>query len=54
MGLPPSPPCQVLQMPQDEMLEGGYDTDTQLGPFYEDGVSNEVFVSMDENAPEAP
>jgi len=41
-------------MPQDEMLEDGYDTDLQLGPFYEDGVSDEVFVSMDEDAPEVP
>ena len=36
------------------MLEDGYDTDMQLGPFYEDGVSDEVFVSMDEEAPEVP
>ena len=27
MGLPSTPPCWVLQMPQDKMLEDGYDTD---------------------------
>ena len=39
MGLPPTLPYQVLQMSQDRMLEDGYNTDVQLGPFYEDEVS---------------
>ena len=36
------------------MLEDRYGTDMQLGPFYEDGVSDEAFVSMDEYAHEVP
>ena len=53
MVLPLTLSCQVLQLPQDKMLEDGYDADTQLGPSYKDAFSEEVFVSIDEVAPDA-
>ena len=32
------------------MLEEGYDSDMQMGPFVQKGVEDEVFVDMDEEA----
>ena len=36
------------------LLEEGYDSDMQIGPFYQDGVHEEGFLIMDEDALEEP
>ena len=54
MGLPPTPLLQTLKMPDLSFLEEGYDSDMQIGPFYQDGVHDEGFVIMDEDALEEP
>jgi len=41
-------------MPSEELMEAGYDTDHQCGPFVQNGVEDEEFYNMDEAAPEAP
>ena len=48
MGLPQTPPQCVLIMPSDELLEEGYDSDMQHGPFLQHGVMEESFEIMDE------
>ena len=50
MGLPPTPPSRQLKMPDEEMMDGGYDSDFNMGPFVQDGVPAEAFVSMEEEA----
>ena len=35
-------------MPSEAILEEGYDSDMQFGPFIQDGVVEEEFASMDE------
>ena len=52
MGLPVTPPSRVLNMPSIALLDQGYDSDMQMGPFVETGVTDEAFVSMDEDVPE--
>lgn len=54
VGQPKTPPSRVLIMPSEEMMEEGYDSDHQCGPFIENGVDNEEFYNMDEASPEAP
>ena len=54
MGLPPTPPSRQLKMPNDEMMDAGYDSDFEVGPFIQSGVEEEGMVCMDEEAPEAP
>ena len=54
MGLPPTPPLRKLKMPDLSLLEEGYDSDMQIGPFYQDGVHDKGFVIMDEDALEEP
>ena len=49
MGLPATPPSRVLNMPSIELIDQGYDSDMQIGPFFETGVADETFVSMDED-----
>ena len=44
----------VLVMPSDEALEGGYDSESNVGPFLSADVEYENLVSMDEVAPEEP
>ena len=41
-------------MPSDEALEGGYDSDGNVGPFISADVEYENLVSMVEVAPEEP
>ena len=41
-------------MPSDEALEGGYDSDGNVGPFRSADVEYENLVSMNEDAPEEP
>ena len=52
MGLPPTPPLRTLNIPEQPLLEEGYDSDMQRGPFYQDGVRDEMFFDMSEDAPE--
>jgi len=47
MGLPPIPPLPTLKMIDKSLIEDGYDTDCQLGPFVEAGVEAEKIVCMD-------
>ena len=54
MGLPSTPPFRALKRPEKSLIEKGYDSDMQMGPFFEEGVEDEVFVSMNESAPEEP
>ena len=53
-GMPKTPPCRTLIMPDNETLEEGYDSDGNIGPFMSTNTEYEKFVSMDEVAPEAP
>ena len=48
MGLPQTPPQRVLVMPNNELLEAGYDSNMQFGPFLQAGVAEESFASMNE------
>ena len=41
-------------MPDDSLINEGYDSDFQVGPFIQSGVAEEAFVCMDEEAPEEP
>ena len=50
MGLPPTSPSRSLKMPDEELLDDGYDSDFKMGSFYEDGVEEEELVDMDEVA----
>ena len=54
MGLPPSPPSRQLKIPDEGMMDAGYDSDFNMGPFVQDGVSAEAFISMEEEAPVEP
>ena len=54
MGLPPTPPSRQLKIPDEGMMDAGYDSDFNMGPFVQDGVSAEAFVSMEEEAPVEP
>ena len=54
MGLPSTAPSQMLKIPDLSFLEEGYDSDMQIGPFYQDGVHDIGFVIMDEDALEEP
>ena len=45
MGLPPTPPCRTIKMPEMALLEIGYDSDFQMGPFIQDGIENGRFFS---------
>ena len=47
--MPPTPPSRVMNIVSDELFEEGYDSDGQMGPFYEHGVSDEEFVTMKED-----
>ena len=49
--MPPTPPSRVMNIVSDELFEEGYDSDGQMGPFYEHGVSDEEFVTMTEDEP---
>ena len=48
MGLLLPPPFRVMEMPSESLLQEGYDSDMQFGPFIQDGVLEEEFASMDE------
>ena len=48
LGMPPTPPSCVTNIVSDELFEEGYDSDGQMGPLYDDGVSDEEFVTMTE------
>ena len=52
--MPHTPPRRMLVMPSDEALEGGYDSDGNVGKFLSADVEYENLVSMDEVAPEEP
>ena len=54
MGLPLTPPSQQLKIPDKGMMDAGYDSDFNMGPFVQDGVSAEAFISMEEEAPVEP
>ena len=51
LGMPPTPPFCVMNIVSDELFEEGYDSDGQMGPFYEHGVSGEEFFTMTEDEP---
>ena len=51
LGMPPTPPSRVMNIVSDELFEEGYDSDGQMGPFYEHGVSDEEFFTMTEDEP---
>ena len=51
LGIPLTPPSRMMNMPDEKLFEEGYDSDIQRGPFYETGVSDEMFVGMDEDEP---
>ena len=40
-----------MNIVSDELFEEGYDSDGQMGPLYEHGVSGEEFVTMTEDEP---
>ena len=48
MGLPLTTLCHVIGMPSEAILEEGYDSNMQFGPFIQDGEVEEEFASMDE------
>jgi len=54
MGLPPTPPSWQLKIPDKALMDEGYDSDFQVGPFVQDGVDEEAFVCMDEEALKKP
>ena len=53
MGLPPTPPSRQLKLPDEGMMDAGYDSDFVVGPFIQSGVEGEIIFCMDEEAPEA-
>ena len=48
MGLPRTLLCRVIEMSSEAILEKGYDSDMQFGPFIQNGVVEEEFASMNE------
>ena len=52
--LPLTPPSRVLVMPSGDLIAEGYDSDYQLGPFFERLVEEENLVSVYEFPLEAP
>ena len=48
MGLPLTPLSCIMEMPSEVILEEGYDSDMQFGPFIQDGVVEEEFASVEE------
>ena len=52
MGLPPTPPSRQLKLPDEAMMDVGYDSDFAIGPFVQSGVEEECMVCMDEEEPE--
>ena len=48
MGLPPTPTARVPIMLSEDAMDNGYDSDGQLGPFLQEGVSEETNFCMDE------
>ena len=51
LGIPPTPPSRVMNIVSDNLFEEGYDSDGQMGPYYEHGVSDEEFLMMTEDEP---
>ena len=45
--MPHTPLRRVLVMPSDEALEGGYDSDGNVGPFLSADVEYKNLASMD-------
>ena len=50
IGQPKTPPARILYLPSKQDLEDGYDSDNQIGPFYEAGVEEEANVLIEEVA----
>ena len=46
-----TPPSRVTNIVSDELFEEGYDSDGQMGPFYENRVSDQEFFTMTEDEP---
>ena len=46
LGMPPIPPSHVMNLVSDNLFEEGYNSDGQMVPFYEHGVSDEEFFTM--------
>ena len=46
LGMLRTPPSRVMNIVSDNLFEEGYDSDGQMGPFYEHGVCDEEFVTM--------
>ena len=44
LGIPLIPPSRMMNMPDEKLFGEGYDSDIQSKPFYETGVSDEMFV----------
>ena len=51
LGMPPTPPSRVMNIVSDNLFEEGNDSDGQMGPFYEHGVSDQEFFTMTEDEP---
>ena len=51
LGMQPTPPSRVMNIVSDNLFEEGYDSDGQMGPFYEHGLSDEEFFTMTEDEP---
>ena len=49
LGMRQQTPSRVMNILSDELFEEGYDSDGQMGPFYEHGVSDEKFFTMTED-----
>ena len=41
----------MMNIPDEKLFEEGYDSDIQRGHFYETGVSDYMFVGIDEDEP---
>ena len=52
MGLPRTPTMRVITIPNEDLIDSGYDSDFQIGPFLEEDVFDEMFATMEEKAPE--
>ena len=51
-GMPSTPPNCTVSVPSDEMIEDGYDTDYEIGPFYEEGIIDDLIDDIEEATPD--
>ena len=48
LGLPPTPPCRILKLPEEVAMEEGYDSNGQLGLFLQKGFEAESNYCINE------